>query len=155
MPLQQDLREKTLEIWLRMEDHAGYGFYMTVLGEGPTSRGVFDGLRYDGGSRTWKSESEYNNRTLQVEKAHEAEGLAKPLHLAIVYGPQDRISIYREGKLYAGYGPQREGPETKLQVFRAGKDRVRFGRLEGGGRIDEARLYGRALTASSCQEVCK
>ena len=151
MPLQQDLREKTLEIWLRMEDHAGYGFYMTVLGEGPTSRGVFDGLRYDGGSRTWKSESEYNNRTLQVEKAHEAEGLAKPLHLAIVYGPQDRISIYREGKLYAGYGPQREGPETKLQVFRAGKDRVRFGRLEGGGRIDEARLYGRALTAEEVQ----
>ncbi len=151
MPLQQDLKEKTLEIWLRMEDHAGYGFYMTVLGEDSKPRGVFDGLRYDGGSRTWKSESEYNYRTLQIEKAHESEGTSEPLQLTLVYGPQDRIHIYRQGKLYASYLPKQVGPEAKRQIFREGKARIRFGRLEGGGRIDEARLYARALTADEVQ----
>ena len=151
MPLQQDLEEKTLEVWLRMGDHAGYGFYMAVIGERPKPRGVFDGLRYDGGSRTWKSESEYNNRTLQVERTREAEGLSELLHLVIVYGHQDRISIYRQGKLYASYVPKGKGLEPQLQIFQEGKDRVRFGRLEGGGRIDEARLYARALTAEEIQ----
>ena len=151
LPLQQNLEEKTLEVWLRIGDHARYSFFMAVLSEGPRPRGVFDGIRYDGGSRTWKSESEYNNRTLQVERTHEAEGLSEPLYLAIVYGPQDRISVYRQGKLYASYFPKGEGPESKLQIFREGKDRIRFGRLEGGGQIDEARLYGRALTAEEIQ----
>ena len=151
LPLQQNLEEKTLEVWLRVGDHAKYSFFMAVLSERLKPRGLFDGIRYDGGSRTWKSESEYNNRTLQIEKTHEAEGLSEPLHLAIVYGSQDRISIYRQGKPYASYVPDREGPGSKLQIFRAGEDRVRFGRLEGGGQIDEARLYGRALTAEEIE----
>ena len=151
LPLQQNLEEKTLEVWLRVGDHAKYSFFMAVLSERLKPRGLFDGIRYDGGSRTWKSESEYNNRTLQIEKTREAEGLSEPLHLAIVYGSQDRISIYRQGKPYASYVPDREGPGSKLQIFRAGEDRVRFGRLEGGGQIDEARLYGRALTAEEIE----
>ena len=151
LTLPQNLEEKTLEVWLRIGDLGRYSFFMALLSEGPRPRGVFDGLRYDGGSRTWKSESEYNNRTLQVEKAREAEGLSESLHLAIVYGPQDQISIYRQGELYTSYIPKLLGYGAIRQVFRKGTDRVRFGRLEGGGRIDEARLYSRALTAAEIQ----
>ena len=150
MPLQQNLEEKTLEAWVRIEDHARNGFFVTVRRERPRPAGVFDGIRYDGEARIWKNESEYKNRTVIAERPREAEGLSEPLHLAIVYGPKDRISIYREGKLYASHGPKREGPESKLQVFLAGQDRVRFGRLDGG-RVDEARLYGRALSAEEIQ----
>ena len=150
MPLQQNLEEKTLEAWVRIADHAKNGFFVTVRRDRPKPAGVFDGIRYDGEARIWKNESEYKNRTVVAKRPREAEGLSEPLHLAIVYGPQDRISIYRQGRLYASHGPKREGPETRLQIFRAGKDRVRFGRLDGG-RIDEARLYGRALTAEEIQ----
>ncbi len=150
LPLQQNMEEKTLEAWVRVGDLEKNGSFVTVRRERPKPAGVFDGIRYDGEARIWKNESEYKNRTVIAERGREAEGVSEPLHLAIVYGPQDRISIYRQGKLYASHGPKREGPESKLQTFWAGRDRVRFGRLDGG-RVDEARLYGRALSAEEIQ----
>ena len=146
LPLQQDLGEKTLEAWLRIGDHSKGASFLALRRETPKPSGRTDILRYDGHTRSWLNASEHASRTTAFEKSRETEGVSAPVHIAITYDLQDRISIYRQGELHASYGPKREGPATKLQVFRSQTARVRFGPLQGA-RIEEARLYGRALTS--------
>ena len=151
-PLSTDLAEKTLEVWATLDnlDQRGGGL-MTVE--------TLDGSRFDSivfGERQaghWMAGSNNFRRTQDVDGEAERHTPDEPVHLAIVYHPDGRIALYRDGLPYGkSYRP--EGADSGLQTYSAGNARVLFGKRHTGaaqgfwaGALLEARLYDRALAA--------
>ncbi len=147
-PLPADVREKTLEVWVAVAglDQKGGGA-LTV--QTPDSEN-FDSIVF--GEREparWIAGSDYFRRTQDVGGPAETAKPGELIHLVVVYGTDNSITLYRNGTRYgANY---RHGT---LQPFTAGVARVVLGKRHLGtgvtalaGEIEEARLYSRALTA--------
>jgi hypothetical protein len=147
-PLPANLREKTLEVWVALDglDQKGGGA-LTV--QTPDSE-HFDSIVF--GEREparWIAGSDFFRRTQDFGGPVETAKPGELTHLAVVYGPDNSITLYRNGAPY-GKGYQ----QGTLQPFAAGSARVVLGKrhLATGvtalaGEIEEARLYARALTA--------
>ena len=151
-PLTQDLQAKTLEAWVALStlDQKGGG----VITVETISGGVFDSLVFAERQKAkWMAGSNNSVRTQNVDGPAESTKAGELIHLAIVYQPDGRIELYRNGQPYgAGYSPANE--KAALQTFAKEKSRLLFGRRHtGGGRallkgeLEEARLYISALTA--------
>lgn len=147
-PLERDLREKTLEAWVRLDslDQRGGG----VLSIQTVDGGVFDAIVYaekDGGQ--WMAGSNFFQRTKSFDGPVQAG--KEVVHVAITYAADGTITGYRDGKLYGK--PYRS---AGLAVFPTGKTVAAFGvRHEPAGSnrmlagvIVKARLYDRALSAA-------
>jgi hypothetical protein len=101
----------------------------------------------------WFAGSDFFRRTRDLDAP--VENLKPPdlVHLAIVYGADHRIGVYRNGVPYApAYVPA--GPKATLQTYAANESHILFGLRHTGagngffaGEIEEARLYDRALRA--------
>jgi hypothetical protein len=148
-PLKADLREKTLEAWVRLADLAQQGG--GVIGVETVEGVVFDTIVYaEREPGRWMAGSENYRRTKPFEGPAEKEADKRAVHLAVTYAADGRITAYRDGKPY-GQAYAANGPAE----FKAGHARVIFGvRHEpaGGNRllagtILRARLYDRALSA--------
>jgi hypothetical protein len=146
--LHQDVKEKTLEAWVKLSNlqQRGGG----VIGIQTPDGEVFDAIVFgekDPGQ--WLAGSNFFRRTQSFEGPAEAEA-DRPVHVAIVYAADGTITAYRSGALY-GKGYQSDGPAT----FKKGKAQVIIGMRHspaGGnkhlaGVIERASLYDRALTA--------
>jgi len=152
-PLAKELRAKTLEAWVapaNLEQRGG-----GVLTVETTDGGVFDSLVFgEQESRRWLAGSESFRRTRSFGGPEETAGRAELVHLALVYHPDNRIELFRNGEPYGkSYRPSGDG--VSLRTFEAGTARVLLGqRHTGGGNsffagaIEEARLYDRALTTN-------
>ncbi len=150
-PLDRDLSEKTLEAWVQLDslDQRGGG----VIGVQSLDGGVFDALVFgEKEPRRWMAGSDFFRRTQSfAHSPEESEAQDRFVHLAIVYQADGLIRAYRDGQPH-GQPYQAE----KLATFEKGKSQVIFGLRHsppGGnkllaGKIDRARLYGRALTAN-------
>ncbi|MEI9896782.1 MAG: LamG-like jellyroll fold domain-containing protein [Chthoniobacter sp.] len=99
--------------------------------------------------RRWLAGSNFGIRSQNVGGAEETAKAGELIHLAIVYGADNSIAIYRNG---APYGQSYS--KAELKKFEAGKSRILLGLRHMGagsgffsGEIEEARLYDRALTA--------
>lgn len=145
------LRAKTLEAWVALPslDQGGGG----VLTVETTGGAIFDSLVFaEKQSRRWMAGSNNGRRTQNFDGPAEDAAPGALTHLALVYGTDHRITLYRNGVPYgASYVPT--GMESELREFKAGESRVLLGRRHtGGGRaflraeIEEARLYDRALS---------
>lgn len=148
-PLNFNLREKTLEVWVQLAtlDQSGGGV-MTVQ----TPDGIhFDSIVFaERASREWMAGSDGFTRTESF--AGEAEHIAadEPIHFAIAYHADGTIAGYRNGVLY-GKPYRSNGPYE----FKAGNAIVSFGvrhlpadrNKNLNGRILRANLYDRALSA--------
>lgn len=150
-PLDRDLREKTLEAWVSLND-------LKQGGGAAISLETADGRQFDAlvfgerQPRKWMAGSEGFARTRDVEAPEENAAAGTWVHLAAVYSADNRVALYRNGEPYGQ--PYTAGP---LVTFRAGDARVTLGRrhLGGGkpwltGAIRHAALHDRALDA---QEV--
>ncbi len=147
-PLDRPLAAKTLEAWVQLDglEQRGGGV-VTVQGLDGV---VFDALVYGERERgRWIAGSDNFRRTQDVGgDAEEAAG-ARPVHVAAVYDGEGGVTLYREG---APYGQRYE---TGVARFEAGKAQVLVGLRHGDaagarsvrGRVVEARLYDRALSA--------
>ena len=147
-PLTINLREKTLEVWVALDglDQKGGGA-LTV--QTPDSEN-FDSIVF--GEREtvrWIAGSDYFRRTQDVGGPAETAKPGELIHLAVVYGTDNSITLYRNGTRYG-----KSYQQGTLQPFAAGSARVVLGKrhLAPGvtalaGEIEEARLYSRALTA--------
>ncbi|MFK7822240.1 MAG: DUF1553 domain-containing protein, partial [Planctomycetaceae bacterium] len=156
-PLNRDLREKTLEAWVQLDNlNQRAGGVITVQ----TPNGVFfDSIVYaEREPRRWLSGSNGFARTQPFAVAP-AEDVAdkKPVHIAIVYHTDGRIVGYRNGKPY-GEAYQSSGP------YGFGKNAVvSFGvrHLPAGGnrllsgRILTAQIYDKALSAAEVEATSK
>lgn len=147
-PLPVNLREKTLEIWVALTglDQKGGGA-LTV--QTPDSEN-FDSIVF--GEREparWIAGSDFFRRTQDVGGPAETAPPGELVHLAVAYGTDNSITLYRNGSPYG-----KSYQQGTLQPFAAGSARVVLGKrhLATGvtalaGEIEEARLYARALTA--------
>jgi hypothetical protein len=147
-PLPFDLKTKTLEAWVRLDN-------LTQRGGGVISVQTLDGVVFDAivfGEREvghWMAGSDGFVRTNSFNAVPERDATKEPVHFAITYTADGTITGYRNGKLY-GKGYVSRG----LQSFSSGKAVVMFGcRHEplGGnkmltGTVGVARLYDTALS---------
>ncbi|HYR58618.1 MAG TPA: DUF1553 domain-containing protein, partial [Chthoniobacteraceae bacterium] len=142
------LRAKTLEAWVAPTtlDHRGGG----IITVESTAEHSFDSIVFaEKEPRHWVAGSNFFKRS---ENAGGPAENAKPgelIHIAVVYGEDDRVALYRNGEPYG-----HSYSKAPLYPFEQGKARVLLGLRHKGagsgffaGEIEEARLYGRALTA--------
>jgi len=159
-PTAETLTAKTLEAWVALStlDQRGGGIITTESIGGR----VFDAIVF--GERQKARWMAGSNNGVRTQNANGPAETAKPgelIHLAIVYQPDGRIELYRNGQPYgAGYAPAND--KAVLQAFTAGKTRLLFGRRHTGGgnaflrgELEEARLYGFALTAAQIADSFK
>ena len=147
-PLKQTLKEKTLEAWVQLDtlDQRGGGV-MTIQ---TLNGGVFDAIVFgEKDARQWVAGSDGFQRTQSLNAPPEHDALSRPIHVAVAYHADGRITAYRDGQPY-GTSYKSGGPIE----FKAGEAVIGFGiRHSGGGnailsgRILRAQLYDRALTA--------
>jgi hypothetical protein len=146
-PLPESVAERTLEAWVSPSDLAQRGGGVIAL-ENVNGHG-FDALVFaEKESRKWLAGSEYFKRTQQTEGPPEDAVAGVPVHVAVSYSKDGTVSVYRNGKRYGE--PYRKG---ELREYATADVRVLVGLRHAGagngffaGRIDEARLYTRALT---------
>jgi mono/diheme cytochrome c family protein len=149
VPLSKDLRAKTLEVWLKVDN-------LRQAGGGAISVQTLDGSTFDAivfaerEPACWMAGSDHHERTQSFHGPPETEADARPVHLAIVYDEDGTITAYRDGQ---PYGESYRAPPPV--IFKAGEAQVVFGLRHGSpggnrmlrGVIDRARLYDRALAA--------
>lgn len=146
-PLARALRAKTLAARVVLDglEQRGGG----VIGVEASGGAMFDAIVFgEKEPRQWLPGSEFFRRSRNPGGA--AETVARAVHVAITYADDGTIVTYRDGEPY-GEPHRVDGPVT----FTAGDSVVLFGlrhspaddgrRLRG--RLLEARLYDRALTA--------
>jgi hypothetical protein len=149
VPLDRELKAKTLEAWVlldNLEQHGG-GIISVQAFEGD----LFDALVYGEINRgQWLAGSNNFVRSQSFRGPVESEANKKPVHLAVVYAEDGTITGYRNGQPY-GQPYKSSGPA----LFKAGQARVLFGIRHApalpdrmlAGVISRVRLYDRALTA--------
>jgi hypothetical protein len=147
-PLPHDLREKTLEAWVRLEDLSqGGGAAVSI--ESPDGS-VFDAIVFgERQSRKWMAGSDSFKRTRDLDAPEESTAPGGLVHMVVSYSPDNRVSVYRNGLPYG----KSYVPGSPLQTFKAGEARILLGkRHTGGGKpflrgdILHAAVYDRALT---------
>jgi hypothetical protein len=154
VPLEKDLRAKTLEVWLLLDD-------LQQSGGGAMSVQTLDGAVFDAvvfGERDparWMAGSNNHARTQSFSAPDEVEADQQLVKLAIAYADDGTIGAYRNGRPY-GKSYRAPAPVT----FKAGEAQVLFGLRHGppGGNkmlaatIVRAQLFDRALTAEEAAQ---
>ena len=159
-PTSATLTAKTLEAWVALPtlDQRGGGV-ITVESIGG---GIFDSLVFAEKQKSrWMAGSNNGVRTQNVNGPAETSKPGELIHLAIVYQPDGKTELYRNGQPYGqGYAPANE--KAALHTFAQDKSRLLFGRRHTGGgnaflrgEIEEARLYGFALTPAQVEDSFK
>ncbi|GHC62952.1 LamG-like jellyroll fold domain-containing protein [Roseibacillus persicicus] len=151
-PLSGDLSERTLVVWAGVDDLGqGGGGVLTVVG-GTAATDPFDGIVFgERATSQWMNGSNSFLRSVS-NNGGAAESVTSPetVMVAIVYGPGNEITIYREGALYSTSG----ATQGTRQDYAGGTSFAHFGQrhTDGSNRffegfIEEARIYDEALSA--------
>jgi hypothetical protein len=148
-PLIRDVKQKTLEVWVRLgnpEQRGGAAISIETL-DGKTFDAIVFGEKEP---RRWISGSNNFIRTESIKKVtDETEAANRTVHLAAVYEADGTIRLYRDGLPY-GEPYMSDGPVP----FEAGKCHIVLGMRHsppGGNkmldaRVETARFYDRALS---------
>jgi hypothetical protein len=153
--LARDVREKTLEAWVRLADlKQGGGAVISLEKKGG---GLFDAIVFgERQSGKWMAGSEGFARTRDVEAPAEDAPAGAWVHVAAVYASDGTVALFRNGEPYG----QPYKPGSGLQTFKAGEARVVIGRRhEGGtrawltGAVRQAALHERALSPAEVKRT--
>ncbi len=150
-PIPKDIDQKTFEAWLTIADLNQRGGGIITLESSDGS--VFDSIVFaENEPLRWISGSDFLRRSKSVGGPGENANPTDLVHVAIVYGPADEITIYRNGTPY-GSPYSLSGNGTDKVIFKANDAKLLLGKRHTGGgnaffngSIEEARLYDRALT---------
>ncbi len=147
-PLKKELKEKTLEAWVRLANvnQRGAGVIGVQTPDGMAFDTIVFGELEEG---RWMAGSEFHRRSRSFGGPAESKA-DEAIHVALTYAADGTVSAYRDGRAYGK--PYKSGG---LATFKSGEARIIFGvRHEpaGGnkmlaGTIVRARLYDRALAA--------
>jgi len=147
-PLPQEIRQKTLEAWVRLKTYDQGGGAAVSLQT--TDGSVFDAIVYaEREARRWMAGSNGFARTAPFNGIDEVEAQDRFIHVAIVYQNDGSIIGYREGQPYGtAFRP------GDLQIYAPGSAQLVFGLRHGPpggnrllqGSIDRVQFYDRALT---------
>jgi Protein of unknown function (DUF1553)/Protein of unknown function (DUF1549)/Concanavalin A-like lectin/glucanases superfamily/Planctomycete cytochrome C len=147
-PLPADIKEKTLEAWVRLTN-------LEQKGGGVISIQTLDGTYFDSlvfaekEPGQWLAGSNFFARTQSFDGPKEEQAKDRPVHLAITYASDGTITGYRDGLPY-GKPYKSSGP----LVFQAKNSQIVFGLRHGpsggnkhlAGAIERANFYDRALS---------
>ena len=150
-----DLKEKTLEVVVTLSnlDQKGGGVITVETLDG----NLFDSIVFaEQESAKWMTGSNFFQRTQSFKGMPENEAHLKPVHLAITYSQDGKITAYRNGKIY-GTPFQTKG----LAIFPANSSIIAFGiRHEPpsgnhllAGTILKARVFDKSLTANDITKL--
>jgi hypothetical protein len=152
-PLPRAVREKMLEAWVALPtlDQRGGGVLSLETKDGKTFDAIAFGEREP---RKWIAGSDFFNRTRDLTAPAETAKPGELAHIAVVYGADNRVAVYRNGTAYADpYLPA--GASGTLRTYAADESHVLIGLRHTGagngflaGEVAEARLYDRALSAA-------
>jgi Protein of unknown function (DUF1553)/Protein of unknown function (DUF1549)/Planctomycete cytochrome C/Concanavalin A-like lectin/glucanases superfamily len=150
VPLDKELRAKTLEVWVSLKtlQQAGGGAISVQTLDGSIFDAIVFGEREPG---CWMAGSDNFARTQSFDGPRETEAANRPVVITVVYANDGTITGYRNGRLY-GHSYRSAGPA----VFKAGRAQVVFGLRHGppggnkmlAGVLERAQLYDRALSAA-------
>jgi len=151
---------KTLEAWVSLPTlDQRAGGVITVQSVGGR---IFDSIVFaEKQPRRWMAGSNNGVRSANVGGDAEDAAPGRLTHLAVTYGIDGRITLYRNGEPYGNaYVP--EGSPNRLQGFPERRTEILFGcRHTGGGNaflkgeIEEARLYHVALSSDDVRRSFK
>ncbi len=146
-PIGQEIRSKTLEVWLRLSDLNQRGGGAITIQD--LQGNVFDSIVIgERRLKRWIAGSNGFARTQDVAGADESD---KRVHIAVAYDPDGTIRLYRNGESYG-----KSYRKNALAEFSGENSQIAFGIRHGTvvtkarmlkGKIFEARLYDRALSA--------
>ncbi|MCY2962513.1 MAG: DUF1553 domain-containing protein, partial [Planctomycetota bacterium] len=148
-PLARDLREKTLAVWVALNNLEQQGG--AAISVQSPSGAVFDAIVY--GEREagqWMAGSNGFVRSQSLQASVETARTPQLVQMTAVYGADQSITMYRDGKLYGT--PYKA---SSLATYEKGKSQILFGMRHsppGGNRmlaaaLDRAALFDRALRA--------
>jgi hypothetical protein len=146
---QKDIKEKTLEAWVQLDDLDQRGGGVMSLQD--TSGSTFDAIVYgEQTSRKWLAGSNVFARTQNLHGEDEHTAHQEWVHIALTYQVDGTITAYRNGTQY-GKPYRSDGPVT----FSAGNAQLLLGNRHGSpggnrllrGQIAKARFYDRALSS--------
>ncbi|MBM3847063.1 MAG: DUF1553 domain-containing protein [Verrucomicrobia bacterium] len=150
----RELREKTLEAWVSLNDLSqGGGAALSIESEGGR---YFDALVYgERQPRKWTAGSDGFARTRDLDAPPEATTDGAWIHMVAAYANDGQITLYRNGRIYGKPWKPSEAP----RVFPAGS-RILLGmRHTGGGKpfltgsILRAALHDRALGQAEVEQL--
>ncbi len=156
-PFNTALNAKTLEVFVQLDslEQAGGGALTVQDLHGV----VFDSIVFgERRPREWLAGSDNFRRTEDFGGQPEAEADNRPVHIIVAYENDGRIRCYRNGEAYG------QPYQTEPQPFQAGEAQVLFGMRHGTsasgnrmlrGRILDAKLYDRALTAEEAKQAAQ
>jgi len=149
----KQIKNKTLLVWAAPADLNQRGGSALTIDDMKTH---FDGIVFGELVRgKWMAGSDYHSRSQKDQKARPAETADKDtfVQVAIVYKGTN-ITIYRNGKEYSSHKTektQKFGPDSVVMFGRrhiVAADQSCF-----RGRIDDARVYDKALTAEQITDL--
>ena len=147
-PLGRELREKTLEAWVALDNLTQTGGGVLTV---ETDTGViFDSIVFaELGAGKWLAGSNNHRRSRAIAGPTETAKPGELIHVAITYRADGRIALFRNGQSYGPAYTPGDGLVTFPQTARVliGRRHTGGGKAFLSGEIDEARLYDRALTA--------
>ena len=160
--LSDGVSTKTLVVWARLDgltQHGGSALTIEDRTVDNTGSNHFDAIDYaEQLAGQWMAGSDNFNRTKVGSNGGAAETSTNAVMLAIVYGTDHRITIYRNGALYMNPTSYVKG--TLLSYLGGASDAViglRHSQCNTNcwlsGAIDEARIYPTALTACQIQAL--
>ncbi|GDY19908.1 hypothetical protein LBMAG56_12530 [Verrucomicrobiota bacterium] len=148
-PLGRELREKTLEAWVALDNltQTGGG----VLTVETDTGAVFDSITFaEKGAQLWLAGSNNHRRSRAIAGPTETAKPGELIHVAIAYRADGSIALYRNGQPYGPAYTPGDGLVTFPKTARVliGRRHTGGGKAFLAGEIDEARLYDRALTTA-------
>jgi len=148
-PLPKDIKEKTMEAWVQLDDlNQRGGGVMSLQDQSGT---IFDAIVYgEQASKKWLAGSNVFARTQDLRGEVETDAQKEWVHVALRYQVDGTITAYRNGVQY-GKPYRSDGPIT----FGANNGHLLFGNRHGSpsgnrllkGQIAKARFYDRALSS--------
>jgi hypothetical protein len=156
LPLGEELCTKTLVAWVSPSNLIQRGGSVLTIEDSPQGD-VFDAIvAFETQPRVWLNGSNFFERTNTANGgAAETTVCPEEVLVAVVYGPGDDVTIYRNGELYVGAEVATVGT---LQPF--GEEAVvQIGARHGThndvfvGFVNEARVYRGALDADNVADI--
>jgi hypothetical protein len=158
--IEQPLAEKTLEVWVQLDDLEQRGGAAVAVQQlsGDRFDAIVFGEQHPG---RWLAGSDFFRRTQAFSGAAEQLAEQQPVQVVIVWQADGKVTAYRQGELYgesyiAGETLELPGGQWQLLLgLRHGEaagNRAYPGRLLRG-RLLEARLYQRCLSPDQVAEL--
>ncbi len=154
-PLPREVKVKTLEAWVSLDDltQQGGGVLTLQTGNGEVFDSIVIGEQTPG---HWLAGSNGFARTKSFSGPAEEAAHQEPVHLVITYHPDGRIAAYRNG---VAYGESYVSSGVATYAARSSLVTIGLRHLPAGGnrllrgRVHSARLYDRVLTDDEIQAL--